>query len=205
LDDERDDTIRSTRSDPPNDNMAVAHACLMAGNVYASRRKEREAEACWRRAAALNPQNAKCRELLGKALVAEGRAEEALVVLEELQALQPENLEVLLVLASLYKPLNNAKAVEQCLQSALAVAPEHPVVLAKLAQHYLDRNQQLPQARVLAERAARLQPSGENYFLLSALCLANQDRDAAREALQAALSIEPRNPKYIESARIIGE
>jgi len=205
LDDERSERKRSTRSPPPTDEMAVAHACLLAGNVYARQGRPQQAQAWWRKAAALNPQEPRSREFLAKALIKEGRSDEALLVMEELQLLQPENVELLLLLANLYEKTQNYTAVEQCLQEAVQIVPDDPRINAKLAHYYLDRSQKLPEARVLAERAARVQPTGENFFLLSAVCLANQDRHGAKEALIAALRIDPRNPKYIESARVLGE
>jgi len=204
LDAEHAEIVRSTRTAPPSDDTAAAHAYVVAGRLYAAHNNATEAEACWRRAAKLDPINVSAREGLAKLLTTHGRGPEAILVVEELLIIQPTNLEALLVLTTLYKQSNNVQAVEQCLQQVLHVAPEHAPAQAALAQLYLSQGLKLPEAQRLAASAARLEPTGENYFLLSALCLANQDRPGAAEALQAALRLEPFNPKFLESARVLG-
>ena len=204
LDAEHSEIVKSTRTAPPSDDTATAYACVVAGRLYATHRNTAEAEACWRRAAKLDPLNVSAREGLARLLTSHGRGAEAIVVVEELLLIQPTHLEALLVLSTLYKKSNNLQAVEECLQQVLKVVPDHASAQASLAQLYLSQGIKLSEAHRLAASAAHLQPTGENYFLLSAVCLANQDRAGAVDALRSALALEPFNPKYLESARVLG-
>jgi tetratricopeptide (TPR) repeat protein len=203
LDKAHADEVRATRTAPPNDESATVHACNRAGKVYYLFNKHKEAEAYWRKAAELNPLDMHSRESLTKLLIGQGRGDEAIVYLEAALILQPTNLEALSLLTQVYNQTQNIQAVEECLLQVLDVAPDLPAAQVALAKVYFTRGKNLPEARKLADRAARMDPSGENFYLLSALCLATEDRAGAREALHAALRIDPRNPKYIESAKIL--
>jgi hypothetical protein len=85
------------------------------------------------------------------------------------------------------------------------IAPNNPDGYLALSRFYLATGQRPAEAHRLAERLVELQPTAQNQFTLSAACLADQDSNGARAALQAALRIDPRNPQYIEAARALAQ
>ena len=189
----------------PVDTQVQGYACTIAGDFFAGRRNAEEARAYWRRAAEIDAANIVCRRSLGRSLAEDNHADEAIVVFQELQQLQPRNLEHRFTLAALYRQQRRLDAVEVCFQEIIAIAPENPAAVSALAQLYLSTSQKLPEAQRLAQRAAQLQPSGESYFLLSAVCLANQDRKAAQFAIDQAVRLDPGNPKYAQAAQVLKE
>ncbi len=206
LDRQRHDADRKKRGGSDHyDEQLLGFAHNIAGDFFNTQRLAAEAQGHWRQAAGHDPKNAFCRRSLGESLAQENRFAEALVVLEELQRLQPENIDNLFSLAALHKQLRQPEALEKCLQRVLALAPENAQAASGLAQFYLSTGQRLPEARRLAQQAVKSQPTGESYFVLSALCLATQDRPGAIAALREALRLDPRNPKYLEAASVLSQ
>jgi tetratricopeptide (TPR) repeat protein len=194
---------REARIARTTDREAIAASLNFASRIYARVGKWAEAEAYLRRAVELVPHNAEYHETLARALIGEGRVAEAVPVLESLRNLKPRDMTVLFSLADLHSQLNDRQSAKECLRQITVADPDNSLASAKLAQLYLNDGEKLDEARRLVERATRIEPTGETWYLLSAVCLANQDRTAAKYALIEALRLDPRNPKYLESGRIL--
>ena len=186
-----------------NAGQELSQAYAIAASVYAYRGLSDDAMLCWRKAAELDARNIVVRQALVKALASENRAAEAIVVIEELRRLQPRNPDHLVALAGLHQQMNRHESAETALQKAIEMAPADPRAPAMLARQYLARRSRLPDAQRLAERVIQLQPTAENYFVLSSLCRANQDLGGARQALQEAMRLDPRNPQYAAAAQAL--
>jgi tetratricopeptide (TPR) repeat protein len=187
----------------PQHEMSQTYA--MAASVYAYRGLSDDAIEYWQRAAELDARNIVVRQSLAKALASADRAPEAMKVIEELRRLQPRNPDHLLAQAGLHQQMNRPEAAEAALRQAIDIAPDDPRAAAILARQYLASRRQLADAQRLAERVIQLQPTAENFFVLSSVCRANQDLSGARQALEEALRLDPRNPHYAAAARGLGE
>jgi tetratricopeptide (TPR) repeat protein len=176
----------------------------IAADVYAYHGQDADAQTYWRRAAGLDHTNVSYRLLLARSLAQENRAAEAIVLVEELQNLQPRNAAHLLVLADLHQQLQQFEAAEKDFERAMEIDPDLAQAPLGLARLYLGTRNRLPEARRLVERAIRLEPTAESYFLLSLICEATKDRGGARTALEEALRLEPQNPQYAAAAGSLG-
>jgi superkiller protein 3 len=206
LDQEQQQADRARRQGEERfDTQLQGFACTIAGDFFAARRNAEEARAYWRRAAEIDAANVFCRRSLGRSLAEDNRLDEAIAVFQELQELQPKNLEHRFTLAAIFRQQRRMDGVEDSLQQILEIAPDNAAAASGLAQLYLNTSQKLPEAKRLAQRAAQSQPSGEAFFLLSAICLANQDRQGAKDAIDQALLLEPGNPKYAQAAEVLGK
>jgi Tfp pilus assembly protein PilF len=65
-----------------------------------------------------------------------------------------------------------------------------------LAESYLRAGTELPQAKVLAVKAVKLEPAASNYGLLAAVCEQQGDIRTACSSLEKAIALEPDSPHY---------
>lgn len=172
---------------------AVARAHVAAARVFHVQGQLAAAERHWRRAAALDSKGCDAPLQLAMLYQRQGRLAEALRWSEELVQRAPGNPVFLLHLGVINAEMQRLEAAEQAFRRALEAAPDHAPAHAALAQLYLRAGRNLDQARHHAERAAKLADSAANHALLAAVCRAQGDSAAARQALQHAIRLEPDN------------
>jgi tetratricopeptide (TPR) repeat protein len=194
---------RESRIAPRSNDSSTAVALDFVARVYARGGKVDRAEAFQRRATELDPLKVEYREELARTLIALGKPADAVPVLEAIRKMKPKDMTILITLADLHQQLKDPERSKACLRDVTVAAPDDFLAAAKLARLHLTDGTELAEARRLADRAARLHPIAENHYLLSAACLAVEDRAAAYSALIEALKLDPRNPKYLESARVL--
>jgi superkiller protein 3 len=95
--------------------------------------------------------------------------------------------------------LGRFSQAEPLFQKTISLAPDEHAGYQELSRLYLRMKKNLPAARRLAQKAVTLAPSAETYHDLGLACFVNRDRDAALAAMQRAMELDPRNPRY-ESA-----
>ena len=89
--------------------------------------------------------------------------------------------------------LRRFDAAEQALRKSIELAPSRAEGYMSLAGLFLIRNQRLPEARALAERAVELAPTARHYTILSQACSRNQEPAAALAAIKRAAELDPNN------------
>jgi len=176
-----------------------------AGQTYAECGNPRRAEACWRRAADVDPANRGCRYHLAELYAAAGRHEDALGVCRELQAIRPAGADDERALGLLLVRLQQFDAAEAAFTRAIERDPKHPAPYRCLVQLLLTRGRRLPEARARAETLVALEPSAPNCLLLGQACRRAGDLPAARAALERALQLEPDNENVKEAYRALQE
>ena len=167
-----------------------------AGQIYLARNRVKAAEACWVRAAALDPQNAGSRMLLVDLYGWQGRLKPVLPLLEQLSRIQPDNPIHCFNLGMHQMKLGQFEPAEEALARVIEMAPERPEGYAALCSLYVRNGRELPRATELARKAVELQPLAEYYFLLSEACFKNDDRPAAIAAIARAAELDPGNTDY---------
>ena len=178
----------------------------IAARVYTLHDEIETARDLWKRAIELDGRNIPYRQELGQCLARKRKyAEEALDVFREMHRLEPQNPDHLLSLAFLHQKLKQLDAAESELEQAMQVAPQDPRASIRLARLYLTAGRELPKAQRLAERVIQIQPTAENFFLLSSICRVNSDASGAKAALREALRLDPQNPQYAAAAKDLGE
>lgn len=176
--------------------LAFVHAT--AGNICADQGKFGQAEAHWLRAIAVHPQDTTARPQLILFYDRQNRLDEAISVLEQLQTVEPDNPLHCLNLGMAHLRRNDLVAAEKAYRKAPEVAPQSAISHATLAGFLLRTNRVLPEARAMAEKAVELEPTGQYYALLSAVCQQLGDSRAALAAIERAQSLEPGNRTYQE-------
>lgn len=127
------------------------------------------------------------------ALVAQGRAPEAVRLLAEAQRFHPTNVAVITRLAAALDAASDAPAAWRLLGAALARSPrEVPLLIA--AAHVAAALGESERALALARQALELAPqSADGHVALANARLAAEDDAGAVAALEAALNLAPRN------------
>ena len=174
----------------------VADILTTAGRVYLAHDRAKDAEEHLLRAATLDPGDSECREALSSLYDQQGRLEEALRMVEELKELEPGSVTHRRNLGILQARLGRFDAAEEAFRELCALAPEQAVGYAGLAELSLRTGKEPSEAKTLALKAVRLEPTAWNYFILAAVCEKNGDRSGARSALEQAMRLDPGNPRY---------
>jgi len=170
-----------------------------AGRVYFGQGNLAEAEACWRRAAAVDPKHTESRQVLVVLLGQQDKPQDALALLAELCQIEPNNPLHHLNLGVAHTMLQQFDAAEAAFQAAVRAAPNASVGYAALARFYLKTGRKLPEALAPARKTVELEPTARSYFLLSQACAANGEYPGALTAIQRAVELDPGNPLYAEA------
>jgi len=120
-----------TRADTaPDDQLSVrerlAQAYTDAGRAYARHGDDGEAEAPWRRAAALDEGNTACREDLAALYERSHREQESLLVCRELVEIDPNNADYSLNVGLLSARLGRFAAARSAVERAMELDPRNP-------------------------------------------------------------------------------
>jgi len=181
--------------------LVVAH--IRAGIMYAAHRRGSDAEAHWRRAAALDGSDVGSRALLATWYQARGREQEALRLCERLTAMEPNNSRHWVNLGLLHARLARLPKAEEALRKAIRLAPRDAGTHAALASVFLRAKKKLAEARRLAAAAVKLAPTAPNHALLAQAHRANGDLESAKAAAKAAIAADPTDARYKQVLRAI--
>ncbi len=185
------DDLRAVRQD-------IGRIYTAAAQVYHAHGKPAEAEALWRRAAALDPTAVDCRQALAWRYRQAGKLAETIGLLEELWGLEPANPSYGLEIARLHLQQKQPEKAEAALQRLCRDFPRLAEPHALLAELHLQRGGQAPEALALARRAAELEPSAPHYWLVARASQAAGKLPEALAALEKALALDPGNLEYRE-------
>lgn len=174
--------------------LAAAVCAVLAVLSWRQIRFWKDTETLCRHALELDPGNQVARHLLGARLVNEGRAEEALPLLEEVHRVIPDDLDVSLHLAIAAGMLGRFDQAESALREVLRRAPDRADAHTELAR-VLRASGRAAEALGEAQEGARLAPANPRALLGLAGVLASLRRPAeARAVVERSLEIVPREP-----------
>ncbi len=104
---------------------ALFKICAAAGEVYHARGDRWEAERHWLRAVALEPDDTSCRASLALLYEQQGKASDALRMLDELANIDPKDPRYYLMRGNLLAKLEDYNAAEAAFQRALELEPDN--------------------------------------------------------------------------------
>jgi Flp pilus assembly protein TadD len=173
---------------------AAAGPLINLGVLYAGQRRRADAEAAYRRALALDPDNATALTNLGVLLADLDRAAEAEACQRRALALAPDDAAIHTNLGLLLQALRRHAEAEVCQRRAVALAPQRAEVHTNLG-NLLAEHGDPREAESALRRALALTPDSAAARLnLGVFCTA-QRRDAEAEAfLRDALALRPVYP-----------
>jgi tetratricopeptide (TPR) repeat protein len=183
----------------------VAKTLFGAGQVYRVHEQASKASEFYRKSAALDPDSPIYRATLEQYYVQRGAIPEGISVFEQLAKEQPDNGLNYFFLGRLHNRMQRFEEAEAAYRKVQELGPKWSEGYRALADLYLRANRKLPEARVMADRACELEPSGPNLFLLALTCAKNNDRPAAIMAANKALAISPSEAKYQELLKQLKE
>jgi predicted Zn-dependent protease len=76
------------------------------------------------------------------------------------------------------------------------LAPAWPEGYRALCELYLRADRKPNEARALARKVIEMEPTGAGYYLLATVCVRNNDRAGASEAMKQAVALSPGETKY---------
>ncbi len=191
---------RSARGDTlsglPAVRQTVARTLFGAGQVHLAHQQPAKAGALFQRAARLDPEPTAYRAALEASFLQRNALADGVAAFEALAAEQPTNHLNFAYLGRLQSRQQNFEAAERAFLRAQTLAPTWPEGFRALVDLYLRANQKLPEARQGAERLVELAPTAPHLQLLAVACAKVGDRAAALAAVQRAIDLEPREPRY---------
>ncbi|UCG59607.1 MAG: tetratricopeptide repeat protein, partial [Phycisphaerales bacterium] len=187
---------RSAYDDLETIRSRFAETYTEGGNIYYGHGNTQKAEQLWQKAAALDPKNVPCRTNLATLYRQNNRLSQALEFCEQLSELEPENPARHFNAGILNAQLKKFDAAEKAFLKARELAPERSDSYRMLAQMYLDAGRPVAEALALARKAAQIEPTAENFFVLGAVYVKDGNTAEALAALKRAIALEPGNPKY---------
>ena len=168
-------------------------ARMRTANVLARQGKLDEARSFLKRAAADNPdEEAQLTVAEAQLLREANRNQDAFTLLSEALQKEPEQPELLYDYALTAEKLERFDVLESNLRKLIEVRPDHAHAYNALGYSFAERNQRLPEARKLVERALELAP--DDFFILDSLgwvMYRQGDLKGAAEQLRRAYSGRP--------------
>jgi tetratricopeptide (TPR) repeat protein len=146
----------------------VMPARMRTASAIAKQGKLDEARAFLKRVAEENPEDAVQATVAEAQLLRDAnRHDDAFALLSEALGKQPEQPDLLYDLALTAEKLERFDLLEAHLRKLIEVKPDHAHAYNALGYSFAERNQRLPEARKLIEKALELSP--EDYFIIDSL------------------------------------
>lgn len=174
----------------------VAQIATTAGRLYLAAGNAAWAETCLRWAAHLDATSVESRILLAELFDRQRRYRDALHLVCQLRALEPQNVTHHRNVGLLCARLGRFEMAEAAFENLCMLAPSSGLGFSALAELYLGVDRKLAEAKVLAEKAVRIEPAARHYAVLAAVCQKLGETAAAQAAIQEAIKLEPGNPRY---------
>jgi protein O-GlcNAc transferase len=166
------------------------------GLFTACARLDERAEALWRRAAEIDPDDMMCRAQLVALFRQQNREQDTQTLFEQLVEQQPTAAANHYFLGTLHLRSRRYSEAEKALQKAVQLGPKRPEGLRTLTQLYLASGQRLPLAKILAARLVELELNPGSLVLLARACARVGDRAGALAAIERAIRLDPENANY---------
>ncbi len=181
----------------------VAEIMRHAGRAYWDSNEYQTAEQVWLRAAELSPEEMEARQLLSNLYDRQGRLDESLKWVRNLEQLDPEDTRHIRNEGRLLSRLKRYDEAEKLFRELIRRDPNSSFNFAALAELLLLRGGDKAEAASLAMRAVDMDPSGPNLFLLATVAQQSGDVATAKKAITLALARQPDNPQYRQLASLI--
>lgn len=178
---------------------AVINTLVTAGELYALHGRLENAEACWKRAADLDEEHRRSREMLSVLYARQQRLDEAMQLRKELCRLAPERSDYWLSLGRLCVRCGRPSEAEAPLRRVIELAPRRPEGYVALAEIHMLPGRDPHRAVELARKAVDLSPTASHYSILAAAYSAVGDRASGREAAEMAVRLERAAPRSQEA------
>ncbi|MCR4440245.1 MAG: tetratricopeptide repeat protein [bacterium] len=180
-------------------NDRVPPAWSLLGRCHLLRNELQQAEAVFRRAAGLFPDDGELNFFLGSVLSQMRKPAEALPFITKALEDNEDNVPVLLVLAACYSELRRDEEADSVYTKILALDPENPTALNNYSYSLAERGIRLDEALLMVEKALQAEPEngafldtiGWVYFKLG-------DYQRALEKILKSVEVRPGSAEVIE-------
>jgi len=194
---EADVKIRREFDDLKQMRQHLANTSLDAGRFYLQHDRSQRAETLLLRTSEIRPSDVVCRDLLAGLYLQRNDARRALEQFVELARYEPTNATARRQIGFMLARLGNLTEAQRAFESALRVDPQDSASYRALAKFLLNTKREAQRAHQLAAKAVELDPSAESYFVLGWSHAVVGNRDAAADALDRALKMDPNNANYL--------
>lgn len=169
---------------------------LKAYGIYKAAGHADKAESLIQRACQLDPDNSAYLENLATHYYLTGRVEAALDTYKKVLKIDPNQPLVFVNIGKLTAEQGNVPQAVKVFETTVKHFPNYALGYAEFARLCLRLRKNPSLALTLAQRAVTLDPAASNYMLLSWAHNVTGNRQAALEAIQKAIDLEPDNQNY---------
>ncbi len=177
----------------------AAAPSLAAGQLSLAAQRPQEAEKYFREALQLDPKLADAWRDLGEARLAEKSVKEAITCLERARELKPDDAEIRAKVGAVYGLDGQmARAITEY-RTACKLDPKSAIYPRTLAWMLIDQNQNLDEARALAQKADQLERGDGDALCAAAVAFLRQGNvdDAVNEFRQALAKVDANGDLWI--------
>lgn len=175
---------------------SMAGLSMQAARLYQRRGELRKAEELLKQGVAVDPNNAAAHRRLAALYRMTNRIPAALAQCESVRQLEPNDPTCHLLIGTLALQLKRVDRAETAFRDFITLCPNQSVGYRELAHLHIRTNRKLAEAKQLAQKAVELEPTAENYFILSWAGQKTGDKEAALAAIRKAMEMAPGNPEY---------
>ena len=182
--------------DLPENLKKLARYYWQAYTIYKTNKQNLQGLPLLQRAIALDPRNTYYQELLGVFYTQHKQYSQAITVYQHAQGIDPNRPLFAVNIGQLYTRMGQPAQAERMFKQTIEGFPDYALGYVELVRLYLTAQKNLARTIGLAQRAVDLQPSAENYHLLSWTHLVNKHYPQAMQAIEKAMALAPNNKKY---------
>lgn len=198
--DRRSLTERSAQEDTltglPLVRETVARTLFGAAQIYRAHSEFEKAAELLYKSARLDTESPVYRAALESHYAQRKALAEGIRVFEQLVKEQPQNGLNYFFLGRLHTRVDQFDAAEMAYRKVQELAPAWPEGYRALCELYLRADRKPNEARALARKVIEMEPTGAGYYLLATVCVRNNDRAGASEAMKQAVALSPGETKY---------
>ena len=176
-----------------------------AGQIYAGKGRQKLAEEHWARAAFLDKNNARCRQVLSAIAMRRKQWPKALELCNELLRIEPNNAVYHLNMGVALAYSRRLDESEKAIRHAIRLQGDSVAGYHALLRVLMHENRKLPEAKAAAQKLVTVEPTARNYVLLSNLCGKTGDGAGALAAMKQALRLAPGNPQIERAYKTLKE
>lgn len=183
----------------------IARIYVDMSRVYIAGGQTNAAEVLLLRSSQMNPQDVDCRQALAFISMNRGNYFDTIRWLKELSELRPDDFAFAHEIARVYLLVQQPLDSERTLVEFSERHPKQPDVLNALTRFYMEIRIDVSKAIEFGKRTIEAQPTATNFALLSAVYETADQLQAALDALQNAVKLDPSNLSYSQSLALLKE
>lgn len=178
---------------------SLAKFCFDSRMFYLKTQKDAGVEPMLKEGMALGMSSPAFLKRLAELYTAVQGDREALALYMRLAKLTPDDTTCYVKIGVLSVQLGLLDMAERAFGEVVTREPDSYIGFQELSRLYLRMQKNIPQSRIMAQKAVALKPSAPGYYDLALACAANQDLTGAVRAMEKAVEMDPHNARFAQA------